>query len=102
VSATSPKSKLANVHNLDSPTETQLQSKPGADIARLVAVAKMSHKYSLTSFETWALDIIWTHCQPGPGMDYLKGCSQDMLYRIFEVAEAGAIRIYVHLLSKGG
>jgi len=70
------------------PTEIQMQTEHGmADLTRLVAVAKMSHKYGLPSFETWALQIIWIHCQPG--MDYLDDCPQDMLCRIFEAAEKG-------------
>ncbi|KAJ7274066.1 hypothetical protein C8J57DRAFT_251018 [Mycena rebaudengoi] len=69
------------------PDETQSQNAREVDIPRLVSVAKMSHKYTLPSFESWALDIIWIHCQPG--MDYLDSCSQDMLEVIFEAAFAG-------------
>ncbi|KAJ7868167.1 hypothetical protein B0H13DRAFT_2351596 [Mycena leptocephala] len=47
------------------PDEIQLQNKHGADIASLVIVASMAHKYSLVTFEAWALGIIWLHCQPG-------------------------------------
>ncbi|KAJ7643666.1 hypothetical protein FB45DRAFT_737452, partial [Roridomyces roridus] len=69
------------------PTETQVQNLPGANIQRLVHVANMSHKYTLASFEDWALNIIWIHCQPG--MDYLNTCSVGMLRRIFEAATKG-------------
>jgi hypothetical protein len=58
----------------------------------------MSHKYTLTSFEKWALDIIWIHCQPG--MDYLDDCPQDMLSRIFEVAKAGDRQDLCNLVEK--
>ncbi|KAJ7464734.1 hypothetical protein B0H11DRAFT_1870390 [Mycena galericulata] len=69
------------------PTEIQMQNEQGTDLARLVAVARMGHKYTLSSFEKWALNIVWIHCQPG--MDYLDTCSQDMLCEIFEAAEKG-------------
>ncbi|KAJ7716478.1 hypothetical protein DFH07DRAFT_706009, partial [Mycena maculata] len=69
------------------PDEIQLQNEPGADIASLVIVANMAHKYSLMTFEAWALGIIWLHCQPG--RDYLDGCPQEMLDRVFEAAESG-------------
>ncbi|KAJ7696666.1 hypothetical protein B0H17DRAFT_1197780 [Mycena rosella] len=72
------------------PIETQLQNDPGADIPRLVSVAKMSHKYNLPSFETWALRIVWLHCQPNKELkDYLDDCPQNMVIRIFDVADAG-------------
>ncbi|KAJ7506715.1 hypothetical protein B0H11DRAFT_1676799, partial [Mycena galericulata] len=69
------------------PTEIQLQNEQGTDLARLLAVARMCHKYTLSSFEKWALNMVWIHCQPG--MDYLDTCSQDMLCEIFEAAEKG-------------
>ncbi|KAJ7903880.1 hypothetical protein B0H13DRAFT_1882079 [Mycena leptocephala] len=69
------------------PDEIQLQNKHGADIASLVIVANMAHKYSLVTFEAWALGIIWLHCEPG--RDYLDGCPQEMLDRVFEAAESG-------------
>ncbi|KAJ7740228.1 hypothetical protein DFH07DRAFT_982778 [Mycena maculata] len=80
------------------PTEIQLENQPGADLARLVAVAAMSHKYTLPSFETWALDMIIFHCQPGK--DYLDTCSQDMLRRIFEAADKGGRQDLCTLVGK--
>jgi hypothetical protein len=70
-----------------SPTETQLQNDSGANIERLVTVATMSHKYSLSSFETWALSIVWIHCQSE--RDYLIDCPQNMLDGIYEAGAAG-------------
>ncbi|KAJ7740238.1 hypothetical protein DFH07DRAFT_839322 [Mycena maculata] len=70
------------------PMEIELQNKSGADLVRLTAVAKMSHKYTLVSFEAWALTLIRTHCQLTSG-DHLDGCPQEMLCRIFEAAEKG-------------
>ncbi|KAJ7105072.1 hypothetical protein C8R43DRAFT_1047100 [Mycena crocata] len=69
------------------PTELQSQNDRGADIARLVSVANMSHKYIFPSCETWALNLIWIHCKEG--MDYLDDCPQDMLCRVFEAAARG-------------
>lgn len=83
---------------LDRPTEIQLQNDRGADLGRLVAVATMGHKYTLPSFEKWALGIIWIHCQPG--RDYLDDCSQDMLCRIFEAAEKGGRQDLCSLVEK--
>ncbi|KAJ7133539.1 hypothetical protein C8R44DRAFT_849591 [Mycena epipterygia] len=80
------------------PTEIQLQNNRGADIARLVSVANMSHKYSLPAFESWALDIIWIHCQQG--MDYLDGCPQESLYRIFEAAQTGGRQDLCYLVEE--
>ncbi|KAJ7133538.1 hypothetical protein C8R44DRAFT_730672 [Mycena epipterygia] len=81
------------------PAEILLQNEREADITRLAAVANMCHKYILPSFESWALDIVWSHCQPRidylddrpchPGIDYLSDCPPDMLCRIFEAAQAG-------------
>ncbi|KAJ7145234.1 hypothetical protein C8R46DRAFT_1232184 [Mycena filopes] len=68
------------------PPETQAQNKAGADIGRLVAVAKLSHKYLLSSFESWAVDMMWVHCQPG--RDYIARCAEDMLDAIYDAAVA--------------
>ncbi|KAJ6585498.1 hypothetical protein B0H19DRAFT_1059716 [Mycena capillaripes] len=69
------------------PTEIQSQNNDEANIERLVAVANMSHKYSLSSFEAWALSIVWIHCQPK--RDYLDGCPENMLHGTYEAAAAG-------------
>ncbi|KAJ7160131.1 hypothetical protein C8R46DRAFT_1223628 [Mycena filopes] len=69
------------------PPEIQAQNEAGADIGRLVAVANLSHKYLLSSFESWAVGMMWVHCQPG--CDYLARCTQDMLDAIHDAAVAG-------------
>ncbi|KAF8215057.1 hypothetical protein K438DRAFT_1955053 [Mycena galopus ATCC 62051] len=69
------------------PTEIQAQNDPKADIDRLVVVANMGHKYSSSSFEAWALSIVWIHCQSE--RDYLNGCPQNMLDGVYEAAAAG-------------
>ncbi|KAJ7606567.1 hypothetical protein DFH06DRAFT_240104 [Mycena polygramma] len=68
------------------PTEIQSQNDPEANIERLVAVARMSNKYCLSSFETWALGIVWIHCRSD--RDYLNGCAENMLGEIYEAAAA--------------
>jgi hypothetical protein len=81
-----------------SPTEIQLQNDPGANIERLLAVANMSHKYSVASFETWALSIIWIHCQSA--RDYLNDCGQNMLDGIYGAAAAGGRRDLCSLVEQ--
>ncbi|KAJ7812771.1 hypothetical protein B0H13DRAFT_2470244, partial [Mycena leptocephala] len=80
------------------PTEIQLQNDPGANIERLLAVANMSHKYSVASFETWALRIIWIHCQSS--RDYLNDCGQNMLDGIYGAAAAGGRRDLCSLVEQ--
>ncbi|KAJ7719596.1 hypothetical protein B0H16DRAFT_1336563 [Mycena metata] len=70
------------------PCEIQDQNDSGTDISRLVAVANMSHKYSLPAFEKWALSMIWQHFQPRG--DYLTDCPQKMLDMMYEVTRACA------------
>ncbi|KAJ7364884.1 hypothetical protein DFH08DRAFT_662474, partial [Mycena albidolilacea] len=69
------------------PPEIQAQNNFEANIERLLAVATMSHKYSLSSFEAWALGVIWIHSRSK--RDYLNTCPQDMLDGIYEAATAG-------------
>ncbi|KAJ7028468.1 hypothetical protein C8F04DRAFT_1119445 [Mycena alexandri] len=69
------------------PCEIQDQNDSGTDISRLVAVANMSHKYSLPQFEKWALGMIWQHFQPRG--DYLNDCSQNMLDTMYDLTADG-------------
>ncbi|KAJ7160181.1 hypothetical protein C8R46DRAFT_1223674 [Mycena filopes] len=46
------------------PCEFQDQNGCCTDISRLVAVANMSHKYTLPTFERFALNMIWNHISP--------------------------------------
>ncbi|KAJ6504747.1 hypothetical protein C8R47DRAFT_157244 [Mycena vitilis] len=69
------------------PTELQSQNDREANIERLVAVARISHKYCLSSFEAWALSVVWIHSQSD--RDYLDGCAQYMLDETYEAAANG-------------
>jgi hypothetical protein len=71
----------------NSPPEIQAQNNSEASIERLLAVATMSHKYSLSSFEAWALGVIWIHSRSK--RDYLNTCPRDMLSGIHQAATAG-------------
>ncbi|KAJ7506711.1 hypothetical protein B0H11DRAFT_1972394 [Mycena galericulata] len=66
------------------PSETQLQNTFGADVPRLVNVARMCHKYTLPGFETWALDMIHIQCRTVS--QYTKNCSPFMLCSLMELA----------------
>ncbi|KAJ6583916.1 hypothetical protein DFH09DRAFT_263851 [Mycena vulgaris] len=66
------------------PNEILLQNTPNADIPRLVGAAKMCHKYNLSAFESWALDMIRTQC--ASNMDYLSKCSTEMLSHLMALA----------------
>ncbi|KAJ7740237.1 hypothetical protein DFH07DRAFT_926664 [Mycena maculata] len=63
------------------PGEIYLQSTHKGDIARLVNVAKMGHKYTLPMFESWALEMLVTQ-----GPIYLRTCAPNMLSRIMSLA----------------
>ncbi|KAJ6508261.1 hypothetical protein C8R45DRAFT_966750 [Mycena sanguinolenta] len=80
------------------PTEIQAQNHHEADIERLVIVAKMAHKYSLSSFETWALSMIWIHSRSE--RDYLDHCPQNLLNRVYEAAAAGGRRDLCELVEE--
>ncbi|KAJ7160124.1 hypothetical protein C8R46DRAFT_363381, partial [Mycena filopes] len=73
------------------PPEIQAQNEAGADIGRLVAVANLSNKYVLPSFESWALNMVLIHSRPA-GRDYLQECPQNMLDAIYDAAVGGARR----------
>lgn len=59
------------------PRDIYLQSTREADVDRLAKIVKMCHKYSVTAFETWALEML--HKQCGRELNYLAKCSSDML-----------------------
>ncbi|KAJ7740242.1 hypothetical protein DFH07DRAFT_69558 [Mycena maculata] len=66
------------------PNEIHLQTTREADVQRLVHVAKMSHKYNLPLFETWALKMILLQCEPP--LDHLATCTQDVLGQMMALA----------------
>ncbi|KAK7022170.1 BTB domain-containing protein [Favolaschia claudopus] len=80
------------------PTEIQAQNNPNTQIERLVAVANMSHKYSLASFEFWAIDIILIHCKSS--RDYLKICHPTVLESIYQAATAAECRVLQDLVEE--
>ncbi|KAF7348197.1 BTB domain-containing protein [Mycena sanguinolenta] len=80
------------------PTEIQAQNHHEADIERLVVVAKMAHKYSLSSFETWALSMIRIHSQSE--RDYLDHCPQNLLDGVYEAAAAGGCQDLCELVEE--
>ncbi|KAF7364773.1 BTB domain-containing protein [Mycena venus] len=69
------------------PNEIYLQATPDADIPKLLKVAKMSHKYSLPTFESWALDMILIQCKPLAGAPgHLSVCGEDILLDLMTLA----------------
>ncbi|KAK7048748.1 hypothetical protein R3P38DRAFT_3174988 [Favolaschia claudopus] len=80
------------------PTEIQAQNSPNTKIERLVAVANMSHKYSLASFEFWAIDIILIHGKSS--RDYLKICHPTVLESIYQAATAAECRVLQDLVEE--
>ncbi|KAJ6585486.1 hypothetical protein B0H19DRAFT_1227892 [Mycena capillaripes] len=66
------------------PDEIHRQAARGADVQRLIKVAKMCHKYTLPAFEAWALEMIRIQCLAP--LDYLQVCSQEMLDTVMALA----------------
>ncbi|KAJ6533847.1 hypothetical protein B0H10DRAFT_139416 [Mycena sp. CBHHK59/15] len=90
------------------PPEMRRQDTCDADIPRLLAAARIFHKYNLLTFETWALDVLCHQCE-SPKLDCLNSCSQDQLERFLALSafcECAELRCIVEqkwlaLLDKG-
>ncbi|KAJ7464723.1 hypothetical protein B0H11DRAFT_2050939 [Mycena galericulata] len=66
------------------PSEIYAQTTHGADVPKLVDVAKMCHKYTLPRFESWALKMLVVQCQEP--LNYLGTCTQHVLDQIMAVS----------------
>ncbi|KAJ7506712.1 hypothetical protein B0H11DRAFT_2323079 [Mycena galericulata] len=66
------------------PSEIYAQTTHGADVPKLVDVAKMCHKYTLPRFESWALKMLVIQCQEP--FNYLRTCTQHVLDQIMAVS----------------
>ncbi|KAJ7069340.1 hypothetical protein C8F01DRAFT_1112346 [Mycena amicta] len=66
------------------PGEIYLQGSECADVQRLLRVAKMTHKYILPQFESWALKMLDVHHERL--LAHLHTCTEDILERTLDLA----------------
>jgi hypothetical protein len=77
---------IGGLKDTSSPDEIYRQTTRDADFPKLLKVAKMCHKYTLPTFETWALDMILIQCESLEGPSHLSVCAEDLLLELMTLA----------------
>ncbi|KAJ7160182.1 hypothetical protein C8R46DRAFT_1107273 [Mycena filopes] len=76
------------------PDELHRQTTSATDVRRLINLVKMSHKYTLPAFESWALEVIRVQCKPP--LNHLATCAQEVF---FELIAVGSLCGYTELMD---